>query len=53
MEKIRADIDLTLDVWAIATLADRRWKTVIIRAYSIGMLIATSTFGWIPWCRAR
>ena len=52
-DKIKADLDLTLDVWATAALADRAWKTAVIRAYSIVMLIGTNTGGWFFWLKEK
>lgn len=52
-EKIKADFLLALDIWAIASLADAYWKTVIIRIYAVGVFLATSTFGIFFWLVSR
>jgi len=52
-DKIQADLDLTRDVWAVAALADTPVKTGLIRAWSIVMLVGTSTAGWYNWFDAQ
>jgi len=52
-DKIKADLDLALDVWATASLADKAWKTAVIRVYSIIMLIGTNIGGWYFWLREK
>lgn len=53
LDKIKADLALTLDIWAVAALADAAWKMVIVRAYSLAVLAGTSTFGWYFWIKPR
>ncbi|MFV0511572.1 MAG: hypothetical protein ACK5M8_20330 [Shewanella algae] len=53
LNTITGDVALTLDVWATASLADAPWKTWLIRAYSVGMLVGTSTVGWLFWITSQ
>jgi hypothetical protein len=52
IDKIRADLDLSLDIWALAALADSKWKVAVIRTYAVGVFFATSTFGLYNWFKA-
>lgn len=52
-DKILADIDLSLDIWAVAALADRTWKTAVIRAYSVLVFTSVSIAGWYYWMKER
>jgi hypothetical protein len=51
LDKLKADWNLLLDVWFTASIADKLWKRVAIRANAILMYLGVSTFGWIAWAR--
>jgi hypothetical protein len=51
--KLESDFALGLDIWAVAVVADKRWKRAAIRAISVAMFTGVSTFGnffWIAGC---
>ena len=53
VDKIKADFDLAADIWAIASLADAKWKTTTIRAYSVMVFCGVSVLGWNNWWSAK
>lgn len=53
IDKIKADIALYLDLWEIATLANRGWKVMTIWTYAMIQLTGTSTLGLFFWYKTR
>lgn len=49
IEKIKGDIDLLLDVWAVSVVAKEKWKQILIKANAITMFLGVSTIGTFVW----
>jgi hypothetical protein len=49
--KLESDLDLFMDLWAIASIAGRWWQRVILKVNAVAMGIAVATVGWLIWIR--
>ena len=53
LKKLRADLELTFDVWAVAGIAAKWWQRGLLRVNAVAMGLAVFTVGnlfWIKGC---